>query len=86
MCVSVSVRLSARVSVCVSGCVSVGEVCESVWGWGSEVLRLGGPDLWEGSWRHQRASHAEAASLAGAAGTGVSEVVPLAGLTSAWKW
>ena len=66
--------------------VWVGEVCEQVCGRGSEELCLGGPGLLEGGWRHQRASHAEAAGLAGAAATGVSKAVPSAGLTSAWKW
>ena len=65
--------------------VRVDEVREQVCDWGSGELCLG-PALREGGWRHQRASHAEAAGLAGAAGTGVSEAVPLAGLTSAWKW
>ena len=69
-------------------CGFVGGVCESACEcvWGSEEVRLGGPGLWEGGWRHQRASHAEAAGLAGAAATGVSKAVPSAGLTSAWKW
>jgi hypothetical protein len=60
--------------------VCVGEVCEQVCGRGSEELCLGGPGLWEGGWRHQRASHAEAWQ------TGeVSTAGCWAGI-NAWKW
>jgi len=54
---------------------------------GSEELCLGGPGL-RGGWRHQRASHAEATGLAGAAGAELSRAVTSAGLSvaSAWKW
>ena len=52
---------------------------------GSEELCLGDP--WEKGWRHQRASHAEAAvGLTGAVGAAQTEEAPLTGWTSAWKW
>ena len=67
--------------------VYVGGVCGQVCGRGSEELCLGGPGL-RGGWRHQRASHAEAAGLAGAAGAELSRAVTSAGLSmaNAWKW
>jgi hypothetical protein len=42
---------------------------------GSEELCLGGPGL-RGGWRHQRASHAEAAGLAGAGPAGAAGAEP----------